>query len=117
MTLADLVAEYGKRRLEAEQHGATAPLAKVYGLVLADLQALDGVATADRFVGTAEAARILNVAPKTVARWAADERFHGARKTSDGGEWLIPLRAVYEDAGRDATARSIPRLWKEEQNV
>lgn len=119
MKLAELVAEYERRRLEARRHGATAPLATIYGVVLDELRSVDGHASPDRMMDTGEAARVLSLAPKTVARWAAAGRFPGARKTSEGGEWRIPARAVYEAAGsppsRDAIA--IPRLWTEDSDA
>jgi len=46
MTLADLVATIERRAAEAEREGATAPVANVYRLVLDDLQAVNGTATA-----------------------------------------------------------------------
>ena len=94
MKLAELVLEYEGRRLEAERHGATAPSATVYGIVLDELRALDGIAVQDRMMDTAEAARVLSLAPKTVAKWAGEGRFSGAHKTSDAGEWRIPAQAV-----------------------
>ena len=42
MTLAELLATIERRAAEAEREGATAPVANVYRLVLAELQALDG---------------------------------------------------------------------------
>ena len=120
MKLPELVLEYERRRLEAQRHGSTAPLATIYGVVLDELRALDGIAFADRLVDTTEAAGILSVAPKTVARWAADGRFPGARKTSDEGEWRLPAREVYAEAGHGASLRTeatIPKLWTEGQNA
>lgn len=42
MTRAELIREWGARRLEAERHGATAPLARTYAIVLEELRTLDG---------------------------------------------------------------------------
>ena len=115
MTLDELTTHYEQRRAEAERHAATAPLATVYALVLEDLRSLDGVAISDRMMTTAEAAAVLTVAPKTVAKWTAEGRFEGARKTSGAGQWRLPARSVYAQAGgrklKDST--STPRLWEE----
>ena len=116
MTLAELVVEYEQRRHEAQRHCAMAPLAATYGVVLEELRAVDGIAMQDRLMDTVEAASVLSLAPKTVAKWAAAGRFSGAHKTSEAGEWRLPSRAVYDLAGshpnREATA--IPKLWEED---
>lgn len=117
MTRADLMREWEARRLEAERHGATAPLARVYRIVLEELRALDSTPALDRLMTTLEAGRVLGVAPKTVAKWAVEGRFVGATKTSEGGEWRLPSRSVYELAGGQRRgengATPIPKLWTE----
>jgi hypothetical protein len=119
VTRAELEREWERRRLEAERHGATAPLSRVYATVLEELRAVDGGEGTDRWMTTTEAAGVLAVAPKTIAKWATRGRFAGARKTSeDGGEWRLPSRAVYGAAGKPASnrgARTSPKLWKEGQ--
>ena len=114
MTLSELMADYERRRGEADRHSASAPLATVYALVLEELRALDRIAIPDRMMGTGEAATVLALAPKTVAKWAAEGRFHGAQKTSEGGEWRLPARSVYEQAGvpKGSGQTAIPRLWE-----
>jgi hypothetical protein len=111
--LSELMADYERRRVEAERHGATAPVATVYALILEEIRAIDGVASPDRMMTTAEAADVRAVAPKTIAKWAAEGRFEGAQKTSEAGEWRLPARSVYQQAGagkvKDPT--STPRLW------
>ena len=111
--LSELRAVYEGRRAEAARHGASAPLATVYALILEELSALDGAAIADRMMGTAEAAMVLAVAPRTAAKWAAEGRFDGAQKTSEGGEWRVPAKSVYAQIGVPKTNRAsaIPRLW------
>ena len=107
--------DFERRRIEADRHGATAPLATVYALVLEELRALDGGAIPDRMMNTSEAAKVLAVSPKTAAKWAAAGRIDGARKTSANGEWRLPARSVYSQAGgrkwKDTT--STPKLWTE----
>ena len=117
MTMAELVREYERRRLEAERHGASAPLASVYSVVLDDLRSLDGVGTPDRLMSTVEAAKMLGVARKTVASWALEGCFPNARKTSgESGEWRIPARDVYAVLGQSETASSHPpRLWRPDE--
>lgn len=118
MTLLELVEEYERRRAEAAQHGSTAPLAKVYALVLAELRQVDGSPDLKRCVGTGRAAEILDVSPKTIRRWIHHDRFPGAFKTSDGdgGEWRLPLGDVNAEAGSPPRRRdaSLPRLWEPE---
>jgi hypothetical protein len=95
-----------------------APAAKVYQVVIDELKALDGAEVSARYVSTAEAGKILGVAPKTAARWAKEGRVAGARKTSskDGkrtGEWRIPAGSAYTLLSRKTHEKvSEPRLWR-----
>ena len=116
MTIEELEREWERRREDARRCGYTAPVANVYAVALEDLRSLDGNLSPDRMMKTTEAARILGVAPKTIASWAADGRFAGARKTSSSGEWRLPSRAVYDFAGSPPNkgATAIPKLWREE---
>ena len=92
MRLGELVAEWQRRKVEAERVGATAPLSKVYETVIADIEMIDGEGQAAKFVDCNAAAFHLGVTPTTVARWAKAGRFEGAAKTSGkSGEWRIPL--------------------------
>lgn len=114
MNLPELVEEYERRRAEAARHGARAPLAKIYGVVLEELRQLDGTARPDRRVTTGEAADLLGVSPKTVRRWLRDGRFPGAEKTTEngGGEWRIPAREIYRAVGTEPDpGTGTPRLW------
>lgn len=118
MDLPELMEEYERRRAEGARHGARAPVAKVYGLVLEELRQLDGTPDRGRLVTTGEAAEILGVSAKTVRRWIGDGRFPGAEKTSGngGGEWRIPVQEVYRAAGEDPGGdTSTPRLWEPEE--
>ena len=118
MRLAELVIVYERRRLEAHRQRSQAPLEAVYGAVLEELRALDGFETPDRMMNTAEAAGVLAVAPKTVAKWAAEGRFPRAQKTSECGEWRIPAREVYGLAGHPTPHQAKrPRLWTEGSDV
>lgn len=112
MKLGELVEEYERRQAAAARHGATAPLAKVYRIVLEELRAVDGTENGGRRVTTSEAADLISVSAKTIRRWANDGRFPGARKTSKAGEWRIPVRDVYAAAGRDVEQERIPKLWR-----
>lgn len=113
MTHAELLEEYERRRAEAARVGSTAPLAKVYSLVLEELRALDGRPEHGRMMSTGEAAEVLGVSCKTVRRWIDAGRFPGAVKTSgEAGEWRIPAEQVYQAAGAPAeSASGVPRLW------
>ena len=113
MTLQELVLEFERRRAEAAQHGATAPIAAVYAIVLEELRRLDGTESVVRWMSTREAAAVLAVHTRTVARWCKDGRFPGATKTSDlTGRWRIPAGEVYNQAGDHKKAT--PRLWEAE---
>jgi hypothetical protein len=113
MRLEELMTLYERRAAEAREHGSTAPLERVYALVLEDLRRLDGVGSPDRVMDTAEAASALGVRPKTVRSWCGEGRFAGARRTSGKtGEWRIPAAEVIREAGAVVPPRtSSPRLW------
>ena len=113
MTKAELIEMYERRRAEAAQTGAMAPLAKVYRVVLDELGGLDGVDVTE-FVGTAQASKVWGVSSKTAAKWLKDGRCPGAHKTSGkNGEWRIPTREVHALNGARAAAPSTrPRLWR-----
>ena len=118
MTLADLISQYERRRLDAERYSASAPLAQVFSEMLRDLRQVDGMDAVDRMLTTDDAAEVLGVARKTVAKWAADGRFPNAQKTSEGGEWRIPAGDVYSALGRQKEpAGSIPKLWEDENGT
>ena len=69
MTLAEVIAEYERRRIEAERVGATAPcLAKVYNAVIDDLNGIDGEGAPPTMVDCNTAAFHLGVTLTTVAR-------------------------------------------------
>ena len=55
MTLAEVLASIERRAAEAEREGATAPVAKVYRLVLDDLRAVDGMVAAPTAVTVPDA--------------------------------------------------------------
>ena len=56
-----------------------------------------------RFLTTSEAGRILSLATKTVAAWAKAGRFPNAIKTSDKGEWRIPVSDIHRLIERPAS--------------
>lgn len=91
MTLAELLARFEHRRLEAESLKATCPLANVYALVIEELHELDGVPAIEPKVDTTTAGQIESVDRSTIAKRCADGWYPNAEKTSDGGEWRIPL--------------------------
>ena len=114
MNLLELVTEFERRCASALRDGSTAQVAQVYKAVIEDLRRVNGVQAADRFLDSKEAAEILGVHPRTVARWCNTGKFLGAWKTSRKGEWRIPSAEVYRisDRSRDRTAPR-PKLWKE----
>ncbi len=81
-----------QRLAEALPPGAAVPLPREWLLSLL-ASAGDGGPTL-RY-DTEAAARLLGVAPKTVASWCTQGRFPGARKTGGAaGKWTIPADAV-----------------------
>jgi predicted DNA-binding transcriptional regulator AlpA len=70
VTLAELRDRLAQRAKDAAAMHAEAPVADVLGVVLADLEAVDGAgeAPADRLLDVTEAARLLDVRP----RWLYD---------------------------------------------
>ena len=112
MKLSELMTEYERRRHEAELNEASAPLSKLYSVVIDELWVVDGCETQPRLMTTQEAAGLLGVAPKTAASWAKSGRLSGARKTSDGGRWRIPSSSVYDHAKGEGSSdqdSSIPQ--------
>ncbi len=111
MRLAEVVAEYERRRIEAERIGAAAPsLAKVYDAVIDDLNGIDGKGVPPTMVDCNTTAFHLGVTPTTVARWAKAGRFDGAAKTSGkAGEWRIPLASVTLVKAQPKTTK---KLWR-----
>ena len=81
VTRAELCAEWQRRKAEALETGATAPVAKLADVILQQLEALDG-RDAVRLMTTAEAATVLSVSEKTIRGWCCRRRFPGATKTS-----------------------------------
>ncbi len=99
MTRAELRAEWQRRKAEALETGATAPVAKLADVILQQLETLDGH-DAVRLMTTAEAATVLSVSEKTIRSWCGRRRFPGATKTSGrNGDWRIPASDVYTLAG------------------
>lgn len=112
-SVAQLIETYERRRAEASQVESTVPAAKVYELVLQDLQGLDPVDPPSRLLTTEEAGEVLRIVPKTVRSWCRDGRFPGAKKTSKDGEWRIPAHQVYRELGSEPSQpRHTPRLWR-----
>ncbi len=111
MTVADLIRQYERLRLDAERVGATAPLARVYATFIEELRSAGNAGGIERMMSTMEAASELGVEAKTIANWCADGRFPGAQKTSPKrGRWRIPSRDVYAFFG-EKNGNSPPRLW------
>lgn len=93
MTLAELLARFERRKVEAETLEATAPVAKVYALVLEELREVDGVPAIEAKVNTTTAGEVAGVDRSTIAKRCAEGWYPNAEKTSSGqgGEWRIPL--------------------------
>jgi excisionase family DNA binding protein len=106
-----------RRRREAVEVGATAPLAKVYAVLIEQLRSIDGTPTPERWMTTAEAAEVLSLSEKTVRGWCGEGRFPGAKKTSgETGRWTIPAREVYMTVGSGQRGNGAsPKLWTPEE--
>lgn len=91
MTVAELLTRFEQRRREAKRLKATGPLARVYALVIQELGELDGVPSVEQKVNTAVAGEIEGVDRSTIAKRCNHGWYPNAEKTSDGGEWRIPL--------------------------
>jgi hypothetical protein len=100
MNRADLLAVWEARRADAELHGATAPVARIYTICIDEMRQLDGNPHETRMLSTEETAKVLGVVPRTVARYCKEGRLKRARKSSDdSGKWLIPSDSVYAEIG------------------
>lgn len=78
MTVAELVAHLEQRAAEADQIGATAPVANVLRSVMAELEQLNGMAQdhgADRLLTASQVAARLNVSPRYVYDHAGEWPF------------------------------------------
>lgn len=112
MRLAEILDEYERRASEAAAVQASAPLADVYRVVIADLRTVSmDESPHDGLLSTADAAKVLGVLPKTVAHWCEAGKLPDAQKTSPGkgGRWRIPAVSVYR---LGTPAPRAPRLWK-----
>ncbi len=101
MTSAEIRADWQRRKVEALETGATAPVAKLADVILQQLETLDGNdKSVTRLMTTAEAAKVFSVSDKTIRGWCRRRRFPGATKTSGPtGDWRIPASDVYTLAG------------------
>ena len=110
MTVPELIRQYERLQLDADRVGATASLARVCGTFLEELRSVGTAPASERMLSTSEAADALGVEPKTIANWAADGRFPGAKKTSPKrGRWRIPSRDVHAFFG-EKNGSSSPKL-------
>jgi predicted DNA-binding transcriptional regulator AlpA len=118
MTKAELLEDLQRRKAEAAQVGASAPIAQILDLVIAQLDRLDGVDGSPRLVRVQTAAVTLGLSPATIRRMCQGGRFPGAMKTSgDRGDWRIPAGEVYAalrvPGPIRARGRRTPRLLQE----
>ena len=115
-SVSELITEYERRRAEADQIEASAPVAKIYGQVLDELRGLEAGDIPDRVMSTEEAARLLGIGRAAVAKRCAGGELEGAQKTSGArGRWRIPARSVYASRGitprrRNGYGIGIPKL-------
>jgi hypothetical protein len=91
VTIAELLVRFEQRRQEADSLEATGPLANVYALVVQELRELDGVPAIEPKVDTTTAGQLEGVDRSTMAKRCADGWYPNAEKTSEAGEWRIPL--------------------------
>ena len=115
-SVSELITEYERRRGEAEQIEASAPVAKIYAQVLGELRGLEAGDIPDRMMSTEEASRLLGIGRAAVAKRCACGELEGAQKTSGKrGRWRIPARSVYAALGVTSKRRNgfgigIPKL-------
>lgn len=118
MTLAELLREYETRKQRAARLEATAPVAKLYELVLQELGSVDGVPALEPMMSTSAAAQLEGVDRSTIAKRCAEGLYEGAQKTSSGpgGEWRIPLSSLRRKRGRARGSRGplTPTLLEDE---
>lgn len=95
MKLPELLTVYRRRREDAERHGSTAPVGRIYTVVIEELEDLELVMP-QQMLGTKAVAEILDMAQATVAKKCAAGQFPGAEKTSgENGDWRIPASVVF----------------------
>ncbi len=115
-SVSELITEYERRRAEADQIEASAPVAKIYSQVLGELRRLEAGDIPDRMMSTEEAGRLLGIGRAAVAKRCTSGELEGAQKTSgDSGRWRIPARSVYAALGvtprrRNGYGIPIPKL-------
>ena len=117
MRLVELMDRYEERARVAKLQQSTAPVAKVYRMVLDELAEVDGFESMGQWMNSGSAAGVLDVSAKTVRKWCNEGRFPSAYKTSgDEGEWRIPTHEVYINAGgSNAKVASVPKLWRPDE--
>ena len=106
MTRDELLRKY-EHLAEGLVPGTLAPVSDVYRQFVRELTEVEGIEDALLYVDTDRAATMLSVTSKTVAHWCAAGRFPGARKTGgQGGKWVVPVAAIREYLGENATAET-----------
>lgn len=115
-SVSELITEYERRRGEADQIEASAPVANIYAQVLGELRGLEAGDVPGRMMSTEEAGRLLGIGRAAVAKRCTSGELEGAQKTSgDSGRWRIPARSVYAALGvaprrRNGFGMGIPKL-------
>ncbi len=106
VTRAELIRRY-EQLADALVPGTLAPVAELYQRFVRELAELDNEPVDTAFVNTEIAAGMIGVTAKTIAHWCAAGRFPGARKTGGrGGKWVVPVAAIREYLGENATAET-----------
>lgn len=96
MTKDDAIQELVRRRDDAEEIKAQAPVAQVLDLAIRLIARIDGRPGGSQPLDSTEVAERLGVCRKTVQNWCADGRFPNAWKTSESGVWRIPASDLHE---------------------
>lgn len=95
MTTHDLIEKYESQKKSAEAYDAEAPVAKVLDSVIEDLKGVkSATGRTSRYYTTEEVAERQSLHPRTISDRCADGYYEGAFKTSEHGEWRIPVESV-----------------------
>lgn len=95
MTTHDLIEKYETEKQSAEAYDAKAPVAEVLDSVIEDLKGVkSATGRTSRYYTTEKVARLQSLHQRTISDRCAEGHYEGAFKTSDDGDWRIPVESV-----------------------